>query len=64
MYNPIACLVHAYVKKRPVLLRPLRSFVDISYAVDNADVARTVATADLPPRRLYNVSSNIHVTGH
>lgn len=64
MYNPIACLVHAYVRRKPELLkdRALRPFVDISYSLDNADAAATAVTADKLPRRIYNVSSNIHAT--
>jgi nucleoside-diphosphate-sugar epimerase len=64
MYNPIACLAHAFVKKQPELLkdRPLRPFVDISYVLDNADAVATVATAKTLGYRIYNVSSNIHVT--
>jgi UDP-glucose 4-epimerase len=64
MYNPIACLVHAYVKKQPELMgtRELRPFVDISYALDNANAVATVARADKLAHRIYNVSSNIHVT--
>jgi UDP-glucose 4-epimerase len=64
MYNPIAGLVHAYVKKQPELLRdrPLRPFVDISYALDNGNAAATVTRADKLAHRIYNVSSNIHVT--
>jgi UDP-glucose 4-epimerase len=57
-------LAHAFVKKRPDLLkdRALRAFVDISYALDNGDAVATVATADKLGHRIYNVSSNIHVT--
>ncbi|MBV8593258.1 MAG: NAD(P)-dependent oxidoreductase [Caulobacteraceae bacterium] len=65
MYNPIACLVHAYVKRQPELMadRPLRAFVDISYSVDNADAAATVGSAASLPHRIYNASSGIHATG-
>ncbi|HKP78202.1 MAG TPA: NAD(P)-dependent oxidoreductase [Phenylobacterium sp.] len=65
MYNPVACLVHAYVKQRPDLLadRPLRGFADISYARDNADATCRVAMADELPNRIYNVSSGVRVTG-
>lgn len=64
MYNPIARLTHAYVKNQPGLLMepPLRPFVDISYSRDNADAVASVALADTLPHRIYNVSSNIHVT--
>lgn len=64
MYNPIACLAHAYVRQKPELLkdRALRAFVDISYALDNGDAAATVATAEKLNHRIYNVSSNIQVT--
>ena len=65
MYNPIACLVHAYVKKQPELMqdRALRGFVDVSFSLDNADAVATALTADKLPRRIYNVSSDIHATG-
>lgn len=65
MYNPIACLVHAYVKKQPGLMkdRALRAFVDISYAVDNGESVANLTTAARLDHRLYNVSSGIHVTG-
>jgi nucleoside-diphosphate-sugar epimerase len=64
MYNPIANIVHGYVHKQPELLekRPLRAFVDISYALDNRDAAVTVALAETLPNRIYNVSSGIRVT--
>jgi nucleoside-diphosphate-sugar epimerase len=64
MYNPIASLVHGYVKNKPEMMkeRELRSFVDISYVLDNSDAAATVALAPALPNRIYNVSSNIHVT--
>jgi UDP-glucose 4-epimerase len=65
MYNPIACLVHAYVKQQPELLknRALREFVDVSYSLDNGDAAATVAIAERLPHRIYNVSGGVHVTG-
>jgi UDP-glucose 4-epimerase len=65
MYNPISGLVHAYAKRTPDLARKrsLRGFADISYSLDNADAIATVATADKLGHRLYNVSSDIHVTG-
>jgi nucleoside-diphosphate-sugar epimerase len=65
MYNPVSCLVHAYAKGTPDLARKRgqRGFADISYSLDNADAVATVATADMLGHRLYNVSSDIHVTG-
>ncbi len=64
MYNPIASLVHGYVKNKPETMhqRELRSFVDISYVLDNSDAAAAVTLAPALPNRIYNVSSNIHVT--
>lgn len=64
MYNPVACLTHAYVRKNPELLkdRALRKFVDISYALDNAEAVATAVLADQLSHRLYNVSSGTHVT--
>lgn len=65
MYNPVSCLVHAYARRMPELARkrPLRGFADISYSLDNADATSSVAMANTLGHRLYNVSSDIHVTG-
>ena len=65
MYNPLACLVHAYAKQKPELMDgvALRSFVDVSYSPDNGDAAAHVAEAATLRHRIYNVSKGIHVTG-
>lgn len=64
MYNPIANLVHGYVRKNSGMAekRPLRPFVDISYALDNAAAVVAVARADQLKNRIYNVSTDIRVT--
>lgn len=64
MYNPIANLVHGYVRNDPAMpdSRPLRPFVDISYGLDNAAAATAVARAPALKNRIYNVSTDIRVT--
>ncbi|MBV8592950.1 MAG: NAD(P)-dependent oxidoreductase [Caulobacteraceae bacterium] len=65
MYNPTACLAHALAHGHDSLPpdRALRPINDIAYVRDNADGLATVLLAERLPHRIYNVSSDLRVTG-
>jgi UDP-glucose 4-epimerase len=66
MYNPIACLLHAGLRRDKSLLanRPLKDFMSLSYVRDTASALSTVMLAKTLPHRIYNVSSGVTPTAH